>query len=46
MYIEENDYECPQCFNQLQEDINEDGKRYRYCEECGKSYFIDEEDRR
>lgn len=41
--LNEIDYECPYCYGQLEEDINVDGKRFRYCEMCGESFEVDEE---
>ena len=43
MYLKENDYECPYCSGQLEEDVKGNGERFRLCEACGKSFDVEEE---
>lgn len=41
-YLDSTDYECPYCSGQLEEDVNEQGRIFRYCEICGKSFGVNE----
>ena len=43
MYLGENDFECPYCYNKLEEEYDSEGKMFRYSEECGKSFKVEEE---
>lgn len=42
--LEIEDYECPYCFSRLGEDVDGCGKRFRYCEVCGKYFEVNEDD--
>lgn len=42
MYVPEDDYECPYCSCQLEDDVN-DGKRIKICVVCGKCYEVEED---
>lgn len=41
--LDANDYECPYCYQQLEECIDEVQGLLRYCVNCGKSFKIEEE---
>lgn len=42
--LEVEDYECPYCSGQLGEDLDKTGKRFRYCEICGKYFEVNEDE--
>lgn len=42
--LEVEDYECPYCSGKLGEDVDSCGKRFRYCEICGKYFEVNEDE--
>lgn len=43
MRLELIDHECPYCGKRLEEDLDKEGKLFRFCDECGKSFEVEED---